>query len=100
MACRSQPLRRLFLVPTAVWYSRTRLRTDVMDANLVASGLPPFFLLNLSAVWETEHFQLWARVQNVLDRHYYRPGGPVSQQAAPRVPQAGILGQAGVRVSY
>ncbi len=95
-----QPLRRLFVVPTAVWYSRTRMRTDVGDSNLVATGLPPFFLLNVSAVWETDNFQIWARVQNVLDRHYYRPGGPVSQQAAPRVPQAGILGQAGLRVSY
>jgi outer membrane receptor protein involved in Fe transport len=95
-----QPLRGLFLTPTAVWYSRTKMRTDVADPALLSQGLDPFFLLNLSAVWEADHFQLWARVQNLLDRHYYRPGGPVSQQAAPRVPQAGILGQAGIRVLY
>jgi outer membrane receptor protein involved in Fe transport len=95
-----QPLRGLFLTPTAVWYGRTRMRTDIPDPALRSRGLDPFFLLNLSAVWEGEHFQLWARVHNLLDRHYYRPGGPVSQQAAPRVPQAGILGQAGVRISY
>ena len=95
-----QPLRRLFLVPTAVWYSRTKMRTDIPDPALVRDGLEPFFLLNFSAVWEDDNFQIWARVQNLLDRHYYRPGGPVSQQAAPRVPQAGILGQAGVRVAF
>ena len=94
------PLRRLFLVPSAVWYSRTKMRTDVADPALLSAGLDPFFLLNLSAVWEGDRFQVWARVHNVLDRHYYRPGGPVSQQAAPRVPQSGILGQAGIRVLF
>jgi outer membrane receptor protein involved in Fe transport len=95
-----EPLRRLFLVPSAVWYSRTRMRTDIMDPAIPASGLPPFFLLHFSAVWESDRFQVWARIQNLLDRQYYRPGGPVSQQAAARVPQAGILGQAGIRVVY
>jgi outer membrane receptor protein involved in Fe transport len=95
-----QLFRRLFLVPQAVWYSRTRLRQDIMDETLKAAGLPPFFLMHLSAVWEADSFQVWARVQNLLDRHYYRPGGTVSQQASPRVPQAGVLGQAGIRVSY
>jgi len=101
-----RPLKGLFVVPTAVWYSRTRIRPDAgdsmnpADVALRADGLDPFFLLNISAVWESGNFQLWARVQNLLDKQYYRPGGPVSQQAAPRVPQAGILGQAGVRISY
>jgi outer membrane receptor for ferrienterochelin and colicin len=101
-----QPLKGLFLVPTAVWYGRTRIRPDAgndmnpVDLQLRADGLDPFFLLNLSVVWESGDFQLWARVHNLLDRQYYRPGGPVSQQAAPRVPQAGVLGQAGIRISY
>jgi outer membrane receptor protein involved in Fe transport len=93
---------RLHLVPSFIWYSRTKIRPDAMtvDPTLVASGLPPFTVVNAAVRWETEHFHLWARVQNLLDARYYRPGGPVSQQAATEVPQAGILGQVGVTFLY
>jgi outer membrane receptor protein involved in Fe transport len=95
-----RPWRRLFLVPSFIWYGRTRIRPDAPEADLVAKGLDPFFVLNASVLWEGEHFQIWARASNILDNHYYRPGGPVSQQAATRVPQAGLMGEAGVRVLY
>jgi outer membrane receptor protein involved in Fe transport len=95
-----RPWRKFFVVPSFSWYSRTKIRPDVMEKDLVAAGLPAFFILNASLVWEGEHVQLWARAQNLLNTHYYRPGGPVSQQAAPRVPQEGIMGQAGVRFLY
>jgi hypothetical protein len=95
-----RPWRRLFLVPSGVWYSRTRIRPDALEPALAAEGLAPFFVLDASVLWEGERFQLWARARNVLDTRYYRPGGPVSQQAATRVPQAGMMGEAGVRVLY
>jgi outer membrane receptor protein involved in Fe transport len=91
-----------YLVPSFIWYSRTKIRYDAPpeDQSLVDSGLDPFFVLNVAARWERPHFHLWARFQNVLDTRYYRPGGPVSQQAATEVPQAGIMGQVGVRILY
>ena len=92
-----RPWSRLYVVPSFVWYGRTRIRPDAADPDVVAAGLRPFFLLDGSILWEGERFHLWLRAQNILDRHYFRPGGPVSQQAATRVPQAGIMGQAGVR---
>jgi outer membrane receptor protein involved in Fe transport len=97
-----RPWRRLYLVPSFIWYSRTKLRTDVSSADmpLADAGLAPFFVLNASLVWEGEHVQFWARAQNLLDSRYYRPGGTVSQQAAIEVPQAGLLGQVGIRVLY
>jgi outer membrane receptor protein involved in Fe transport len=95
-----RPWRRLNLVPSAIWYSRTKIRPDAPEPDLVMQGLDPFFVLDASALWEGERFQIWVRAQNILDNRYYRPGGPVSQQAATRVPQAGIMGQAGVRVMY
>jgi len=95
-----RPWRRLFLVPSFVWYSRTKIRPDALEPELAAAGLDPFFVLDAAALWEGERFQIWVRAQNILDHRYYRPGGPVSQQAATQVPQAGIMGQAGVRVMY
>jgi len=95
-----RPWRKFFVVPSFNWYSRTKIRPDAMEKDVVAAGLPPFFILNASLVWEGDHVQLWARAQNLLNTHYYRPGGPVSQQAASRVPQEGIMGQAGVRFLY
>jgi outer membrane receptor protein involved in Fe transport len=97
-----RPWSRLYLVPSFVWYGRTKIRPDANmdDAALIASGLDPFFVLNASAIWEGEHLQIWVRAQNVLDKRYMRPGGPVSQQAATQVPQAGVMGQAGIRVLY
>jgi outer membrane receptor protein involved in Fe transport len=95
-----RPGGRLFVVPSFIWYSQTKLRPTVPEKDLAASGLAPFFVLDASVVWEGEHFQLWARAQNVLDHRYYRPGGPVSAQVATRVPQAGVLGQVGVRFLY
>jgi outer membrane receptor protein involved in Fe transport len=95
-----RPWRRLFLVPSFIWYSRTKIRPDAADAAMFPDGLDPFFVLDASVLWEGEHFQVWARARNLLDNRYYRPGGPVSQQAATRVPQAGIMGEAGVRVLY
>jgi outer membrane receptor protein involved in Fe transport len=95
-----RPWRTLYVVPSFIWYSRTKLRPDVIDTDLAARGLDPFFVLNATVSWEGEHWGFWARAQNVLDAHYYRPGGTVSQQAATEVPQAGILGQAGVRFRY
>jgi outer membrane receptor protein involved in Fe transport len=94
-----RPWGRLFIVPSFVWYSRTRLRPDV-EADLAARGLDPFLVLNAAVSWEGERWSFWARAQNLLDAHYYRPGGTVSQQAATEVPQAGILGQLGVRFRY
>jgi outer membrane receptor protein involved in Fe transport len=90
----------LYLSPSVVWYSRTRIRPDAADQALVASGLDPFTLVNLSIVWELEHWQLWLRAQNLFDVRHYRPGGPVSQQAATQVPQFGATGQVGFRVLY
>ena len=87
-------------MPSFIWYSRTKIRPDAPEPALVAEGLDPFFVLDASVLWEGEHFQVWARASNILDTRYYRPGGPVSQQAATRVPQAGIMGEAGVRVLY
>jgi len=95
-----RPWRRLFLVPSFIWYSRTKIRPDAADAAMFPDGLDPFFVLDASVLWEGERFQVWARASNILDSRYYRPGGPVSQQAATRVPQAGIMGEAGVRVLY
>jgi outer membrane receptor for ferrienterochelin and colicins len=95
-----RPWRRLYLVPSFIWYSRTKIRPDATDPEVAAAGLRPFFVLDGSVVWEGERFHLWLRAQNILDRHYFRPGGPVSQQAATQVPQAGIMGQAGVRVLF
>jgi outer membrane receptor protein involved in Fe transport len=95
-----RPWHRFFAVPSFTWYSRTRIRPDAMEQDTAATGLPPFFILNASVVWEGEHLQLWARAQNLLNAHYYRPGGPVSQQAATRVPQEGVMAQAGIRVVY
>ena len=95
-----RPWHKLFVVPSFTWYSRTKIRPDAMEQDIALRGLPPFFVLNASLVWEGEHVSLWARAQNLLDAHYYRPGGPVSQQAATRVPQEGIMGQAGVRFAY
>ena len=94
------PFGRLYLVPSFVWYGRTRIRPDASDAPVAKTGLKPFFLLDASAVWEGDRFHVWVRAQNILDHQYFRPGGPVSQQAATRVPQAGIMGQAGVRVMF
>jgi outer membrane receptor protein involved in Fe transport len=93
-------LQSLFITPSVIWYSRTRIRPDVEDKALVAEGLPPFTLLNLAMIWDLGHFQIWGRAQNLLDARYYRPGGPVSQQAAPRVPQEGLTAQVGLRVAY
>jgi iron complex outermembrane receptor protein len=92
--------RRLYLVPSFVWYGRTKIRPDSRDADVVATGLDPFFLLDGAAIWEGDHLQIWGRVQNVLDKRYMRPGGPVSQQAATQVPQAGVMGQVGIRLLY
>lgn len=93
-------LGKFALTPSVVWYAHTRIRPDAMDTVVVANGLDPFTLFNLSAVWEGEHYELWARAQNLFNVRYYRPGGPVSQQAATEVPQAGLTGQVGVRVKY
>ena len=95
-----RPWRRLYLVPSFVWYSRTKIRPDAPEQEVAATGLDPFVLLDGSAIWEGDHLQIWARVQNVLNSRYMRPGGPVSQQAATQVPQAGIMGQAGIRLLY
>jgi outer membrane receptor protein involved in Fe transport len=94
------PWRRLVVIPSFIWYSRTRIRPDAPEADLVATGLDPFFVLDGSLLWEGERLQVWVRARNVLDHRYYRPGGPVSQQAATEVPQAGIMGEAGIRVLY
>jgi outer membrane receptor protein involved in Fe transport len=100
-------LQGLFITPSLVWYSRTRLRNDVDEKALMDTGasgtkksIAPFAIVNLSLLWDLGHFQIWARAQNLLNARYYRPGGPVSQQAAPRVPQLGLTGQVGLRVAY
>src|SRR6185369_5005414 len=43
-----RPWRRLFLVPSFIWYGRTRIRPDAPEKDLVAKGLDPFFVLNAS----------------------------------------------------
>ncbi|HEY0707520.1 MAG TPA: TonB-dependent receptor [Polyangia bacterium] len=95
-----RPLERLAIVPSVVWYSRTKIRPDAEDYDRFPDGLKPFAIMNLSLLWEGEYVQFWARANNALNARYYRPGGPVSQQAATRVPQERFSGQAGIRVLY
>jgi outer membrane receptor protein involved in Fe transport len=95
-----RPGGRFYLVPSFTWYSRTRIRADSADLEVRATGIDPFLVLNAAMRWETEHLHLWVRVQNLFDVRYYRPGGPVSQQAATQVPQAGIMAQGGITVLY
>ncbi|HEY0713292.1 MAG TPA: TonB-dependent receptor [Polyangia bacterium] len=95
-----RPFERFALVPSVVWYGRTKIRTDAEEYDRFRDGLKPFAIMNLSVLWEGEHVQFWARANNALNARYYRPGGPVSQQAATRVPQERFSGQAGIRVLY
>jgi hypothetical protein len=94
-----RPWRRLFLVPSFVWYSRTKIRPDALEPDLAASGLDPFFVLDAAALWEGDHFQIWVRAQNILDNRYYRPGGRSASRRRRRCPRRDH-GPGGVRVLY
>jgi outer membrane receptor protein involved in Fe transport len=95
-----RPFERLAIVPSVLWYGRTKVRTDAEEYGRFPDGLKAFAIMNLSILWEGENVQFWARSNNTLNARYYRPGGPVSQQAATRVPQERFSGQAGIRVLY